>query len=34
MISIINGIRRPKRSPSKPKMNAPTGRIASVMAIA
>ena len=34
MISIISGMRRPKRSPSKPKINAPTGRIASVMVIA
>lgn len=30
----MSGIRRPNRSPSNPKINAPTGRIASVIVIA
>src|SRR6266550_8819987 len=33
-MSIIKGMRRPNRSPSHPKMNAPIGRIISVTVIA
>src|SRR6266478_2506113 len=34
MISPMSGMRRPNLSPSKPKMNAPTGRIINVKVIA
>src|SRR5579859_2466076 len=34
MISAISGIRRPKRSPSKPNISAPTGRIIKVTVMA